>query len=113
MKIFSVEFLDMNGYKDVFCYADFLDTDHMNKQGALKATEAINEYKDIRTRIIGEDRMNRNERIALLLKELLNGIDAGDFMSSYMILQSHMEKTAFKKKSGKCGSFLKENVRKI
>lgn len=41
---FPVEFLDMNDYEGVFCDADFLDTDHMNKQGALKATELINEF---------------------------------------------------------------------
>lgn len=39
-----VEFLDMNDYEGVFCDADFLDTDHLNKQGALKATAFLNEY---------------------------------------------------------------------
>ena len=34
----------MNDYEGVFCDADFLDTDHLNKQGALKATAFLNEY---------------------------------------------------------------------
>ncbi|MCM1154685.1 MAG: hypothetical protein NC489_27790 [Ruminococcus flavefaciens] len=44
---FPVEFLDMNDYEGIFCDADFLDTDHLNKQGALKATELLNKYIEI------------------------------------------------------------------
>lgn len=39
-----IEFLDMNDYSDIFDDTDFLDTDHLNLQGALKATELLNDY---------------------------------------------------------------------
>lgn len=41
---FPVEFLDMNDYEGIFDDSDFLDTDHLNMQGALKATEFLNEF---------------------------------------------------------------------
>lgn len=39
-----VEFLDMNDCEGIFTDTDFLDTDHMNKKGARKATEILNEF---------------------------------------------------------------------
>ena len=39
-----VEFLDMNDYSDIFSDEDFIDSDHLNKQGAIKATALLNEY---------------------------------------------------------------------
>lgn len=41
---FPVGFLDMNDYTGIFDDSDFLDTDHLNRQGALKATALLNEY---------------------------------------------------------------------
>lgn len=42
-----VEFLDMNDCEGIFTDADFMDTDHMNKTGALKATEILNEFMEM------------------------------------------------------------------
>ncbi len=39
-----VEFLDMNFYADIFSDADFIDSDHLNMQGAHKATAVLNGY---------------------------------------------------------------------
>ncbi|SFT48928.1 hypothetical protein SAMN02910301_1329 [Lachnospiraceae bacterium XBD2001] len=39
-----VEFLDMNFYADIFSDADFIDSDHLNLQGAHKATAVLNGY---------------------------------------------------------------------
>lgn len=39
-----VEFLDMNDYLEVFEDKDFLDSDHLNLYGALKATELLNVF---------------------------------------------------------------------
>lgn len=47
-----VEFLDMNDCvcgpgEGIFSDADFLDTDHLNRQGAMKATEILNEFMNM------------------------------------------------------------------
>ncbi len=39
-----VEFLDMNSYVDIFSDLDFVDSDHLNLQGAHKATAVLNSY---------------------------------------------------------------------
>lgn len=49
-----IEFLDMNDYPEVFEDKDFLDSDHLNLNGALKATELLNIF-------ISEAEGNRNE----------------------------------------------------
>lgn len=41
---YQVEFLDMNDYLDMFDDSDFLDSEHLNLQGALKATELLKAY---------------------------------------------------------------------
>ncbi len=41
---YPVEFLDMNSYVDIFSDADFVDSDHLNLQGAHKATAVLNSY---------------------------------------------------------------------
>ena len=40
---YPVEFLDMNDYQDMFDDSDFLDSDHLNLQGASKATGLLND----------------------------------------------------------------------
>lgn len=42
-----VEFLDMNDYQEMFDDSDYLDTDHLNLQGALKATRLLNDFLKI------------------------------------------------------------------
>ncbi len=42
-----VEYLDMNEYQDMFDDTDFLDTDHLNNQGARKATALLNEFLEV------------------------------------------------------------------
>lgn len=39
-----VELLDMNDYSDIFSDADFLDSDHLNAEGARKATALLNSF---------------------------------------------------------------------
>ena len=39
-----VEFLDMNELEGIFCNEDFIDSDHLNKQGAIKATALLDEF---------------------------------------------------------------------
>lgn len=41
---YPIEFIDMNDYPGMFDDSDFLDTDHLNLQGALKATKLLNEF---------------------------------------------------------------------
>ena len=41
---YPVEFLDMNDYQEMFDDSDFLDSDHLNLQGALKATGLLNDF---------------------------------------------------------------------
>ena len=41
---YPVEFLDMNDYLEMFDDSDFLDSDHLNLQGALKATGLLNDF---------------------------------------------------------------------
>ena len=41
---YPVELLDMNDYLDIFDDSDFLDPEHLNLSGALKATELLNEF---------------------------------------------------------------------
>ena len=40
----EVEFLDMNDFPDMFADGDFLDTDHLNLQGARKATRLLGSF---------------------------------------------------------------------
>lgn len=40
----EVEFLDMNDFPDMFADEDFLDTDHLNLSGAVKATRLLDEF---------------------------------------------------------------------
>lgn len=40
----EVEFLDMNDYADLFEDEDFLDTDHLNLAGAVKATRLLGSF---------------------------------------------------------------------
>lgn len=40
----EVEFLDMNDFPDMFGDEDFLDTDHLNLTGAVKATRLLDEF---------------------------------------------------------------------
>lgn len=40
----SVDFLDMNDYSEIFEEQDFLDSDHLNLNGAIKATKLLNEF---------------------------------------------------------------------
>jgi len=41
---YPVEFLDMNDYSDMFDDTDFIDSDHLNLQGAHKATNLLNQF---------------------------------------------------------------------
>lgn len=43
----EVEFLDMNDYSDLFGDDDFLDTDHLNLNGAVKASRLLNEFMSV------------------------------------------------------------------
>lgn len=40
----EVEFLDMNDFSDMFADEDFLDTDHLNLSGAVKATRLLGSF---------------------------------------------------------------------
>ena len=44
---YPVEFLDMNDYQEMFDDSDYLDSDHLNLQGALKATSLLNDFLKI------------------------------------------------------------------
>lgn len=44
---YPVEFLDMNDYQEMFDDSDYLDSDHLNLQGALKATGLLNDFLKI------------------------------------------------------------------
>ena len=44
---YPVEFLDMNDYQEMFDDSDYLDSDHLNLQGALKATSLLNNFLKI------------------------------------------------------------------
>lgn len=43
----SVEFLDMNELEGIFTDEDFIDSDHLNERGAIKATAVLNEFISI------------------------------------------------------------------
>ncbi len=44
---YPVEFLDMNDFQDEFSDEDFLDTDHLNDNGAKKATILLNSFMEL------------------------------------------------------------------
>lgn len=76
---YPIEFLDMNDYQEMFDDSDYLDADHLNLQGALKATSLLNDFlKTLRER--GEKAvMNLREQYIFLLNELMDGVEQGDF----------------------------------
>ena len=41
---YPIEYLDMNDYQGMFDDSDFLDSDHLNLQGALKATNFLDDF---------------------------------------------------------------------
>lgn len=43
----AVDFLDMNDYQDMFEEEDYLDTDHLNLEGAKKASRLLNEFLNV------------------------------------------------------------------
>lgn len=51
----EVEFLDMNDYPDLFGDGDFLDTDHLNLDGAVKASRLLNEFLSAAGNQMGKD----------------------------------------------------------
>lgn len=77
---YPVEFLDMNDYQEVFGDSDYLDSDHLNLQGALKATNLLNEFiKTIEKREGTKTVMDVREQYVYLLNELMDGIERGEF----------------------------------
>ena len=41
---FAVEFIDLNNYGEQFGEEDFMDADHLNLQGARKATGLLDQF---------------------------------------------------------------------
>lgn len=77
---YPVEFLDMNDYQEMFDDSDFLDSDHLNLQGALKATGFLNDFlENIRESVRCKTGMDLRELCINLLNELMDGVDRGDF----------------------------------
>ena len=77
---YPVEFLDMNDYQEMFDDSDYLDSDHLNLQGALKATGLLNDFlKNIRECVRSKTGMDLRELCINLLNELMDGVDQGDF----------------------------------
>ena len=66
----------------MFDDSDYLDSDYLNLQGAMKATGPLNEFlKNIKESARSKTVMDLRELCIILMNELMDGIDQGDFSS--------------------------------